>query len=430
MLPLLLQFLLIATAAPAEPSAAPERGQEELTARYREFETALQRAADVLKTTDADRAALLLLVLSRSRNGLVAGEMTELTAKLKAGEWTDAIKGQESVRGELVELMKLLTSEDEARRRSEQRERLEKYLAEVKTLRDDQKRLRARTERADARVDPTPAKNKQNDLADRAKKLTDALGKEESKGADGGANAGKSGDGSSGDAAGGPGRKNLEAARRAMEAARDQLEKKRTEKASAEQDEAVRELEKAVAELEEILRQMREAERQQLLSSLESRFRKMLEVQKIVLESSTRLDGTPKEKRTRVDVQKAAALAPREKEIVAEGERTLLLLQEDGTAIVFPEAVLQVRDDASLIAALLAEGDVSALTRRLEADVVALLEEMIAAVQKERRESQGKSSGEGGGGDGPSPLLERIAELKMIRSMQQRVFERTERLAR
>ena len=89
------------------------------------------------------------------------------------------------------------------------------------------------------------------------------------------------------------------------------------------------------------------------------------------------------------------------------------------------------------VAKRLSEEKVGELTQAVIDDIVAALEEMIAALQKaqqeaeERRNQQSPPPGQGGGGD-PSnqPLVNQIAELKMIRALQMRVNTRTQRFAK
>src|SRR5690606_28661736 len=90
-----------------------------------------------------------------------------------------------------------------------------------------------------------------------------------------------------------PARKRIQAAEQRMREAQKRLEEAKREESLEEQEKAREELAKAKAELEEILRQMREEEVGRMLSLLEGRFRKMLEMQLKVYESTKRLDRIP-----------------------------------------------------------------------------------------------------------------------------------------
>ena len=82
-----------------------------------------------------------------------------------------------------------------------------------------------------------------------------------------------------------------------MQDAQKKLEEAKRKESVEDQRAAREELEKAKAELEEILRQLREEEIARTLAMLEARFRKMLEMQLAVYESTRRLDQLPEDKR-------------------------------------------------------------------------------------------------------------------------------------
>ncbi len=227
-------------------------------------------------------------------------------------------------------------------------------------------------------------------------------------------------------------RKRVQAAQEKMDAARQKLEKAQRQGAVEEQEAAIRELEQAKAELEEILRQLREEELERMLAVLESRFRKMLQAQLEVYEGTKRVDSKPAEDRDRDDEIEAGRLGRKESTIVIEAESALAVLREEGSAVAFPEAVEQMRDDMELIVRRLAQADVGDITQSIEEDVIAALEEMIDSLQKAQQDLE-KEKQQGQPQEGESqepPLIDTIAELKMIRSLQMRVNMRTKRLAR
>lgn len=218
-----------------------------------------------------------------------------------------------------------------------------------------------------------------------------------------------------------------------MREAQKRLEEAKREESLEEQEKAREELAKAKAELEEILRQMREEEVGRMLSLLEGRFRKMLEMQLKVYESTKRLDRIPEADRGRDFAILANNLSGDERKIALEADKALLLLQEEGSSIAFPETVEQIRDEMNLVSDRLAEVKVGILTQQSQEEIIAALEEMIAALQKaqqdqEQRQQQQQQQQQMQPGD--PALVDRLAELKMIRSLQMRVNTRTQRLAR
>jgi hypothetical protein len=244
-----------------------------------------------------------------------------------------------------------------------------------------------------------------------------------------------------------PIRDRLENARRRMEEAEQKLREAEREGALDMQEEALAELERAKAELERILRQLREEEKQRMLVRLEARFLKMQQMQREVHEGTVRLDKVPIEDRDQSHESEAERLANKEKLITVEADKPMLLLKEDGTAVVFPEALRQMRDDMQQIADRLGQARVDQITQVIESDVIAAIEEMLGAVRRAQRE-QGKDAanqdtkkkqnkknqpGQKKQDDQQReapPLVDTLAELRMIRAMQKQINDRTERYSK
>ncbi len=228
-----------------------------------------------------------------------------------------------------------------------------------------------------------------------------------------------------------PAQKRLEQAQQRMKEAQQKLEEAKRSDAQEKQAEAIKELEQAKADLEEILRQLREEEVSRTLAMLEGRFRKMLDQQVEVYEGTKRLDKVPQPERDRDDEIEAGRLSGKERQIATEADKALEVLREEGSAVSFPEAVIEMRDDMESVIKRLAEAKVGELTQGIEKDIIAALEEMIAALQKAQKEMENKDKqGEPQqGGQEESPLVDTLSELKMIRALQMRVNTRTERYA-
>jgi hypothetical protein len=230
-----------------------------------------------------------------------------------------------------------------------------------------------------------------------------------------------------------PAQERVKAAQQKMEQAKQKLEKAQREGAIEDQEQAIRELEQAKADLEKILRQLREEEQERTLAMLEARFRKMLEWQLAVYEGTRRLDSVPAAKRGRNEEIAAGRLSRDESKILVEADKALEILHEEGSAVAFPEAVEQMREDIDQVVIRLAEAKVDNLTQGIEEDIITALEEMIAALQKAQKDLQQKKPppppGQGGQPQDP-PLIDMLAELKMIRALQMRVNTRTGRYTR
>ncbi len=230
-----------------------------------------------------------------------------------------------------------------------------------------------------------------------------------------------------------PARQRIQAAEEKMRRAQQQLEEAKRKEAVEEQEEARKLLEEAKAELEEILRQLREEEIERMLAMLEGRFTKMLQMQLRVYEGTLRLDRIPKESRGREFDVRSGNLSFDQRKIAFEAEKALTLLREEGSSVAFPEAVDQMREDMNQVAARLAQSKTGRITQPIEEDIIAALEEIIEALKKAQEDPEDQPPMDGQppppGQPQDQPLVDQIAELKMIRALQVRVNKRTTRYA-
>ncbi len=217
-----------------------------------------------------------------------------------------------------------------------------------------------------------------------------------------------------------------------MQQAEQKLRDAERREAEQEQREAQRELEAARAELERILRQIREEEMEKLLAKLAARFRDMLAAQQSIYDDTTDIFKQATESASRNLMLQAIRLSRRESELVRDAEKALTLLREDGTSIAFPETTEQIADDMRSVTTRLAATDTGPITQTVELDIIAALEDMIESLDQARDELAQKPDasppGGGGGSPGESPLVSKIAELRMIRTLQARVYKRTQDL--
>jgi hypothetical protein len=251
-----------------------------------------------------------------------------------------------------------------------------------------------------------------------------------SKGSQSQGSKGQSG-GESGEESGEEGAGQIEEASEEMEEAKEDLDEEKSDDAAEDQKEALSKLEQARRELEEILRQLREEERDAILAALEARLHRMLQRQKVINKATVRLSEIPEEKRTRTEELEAVTFSKVETGLANQANAALAILKEEGTAVAFPEAIMEVREDMKTVAALLAKANTGDFTQSVEIDIVKALEEMIEALQQERQNSAQQSGKQDQDGTPQDPaLIELLAELKMIRSMQIRVNNRTDRVSK
>ena len=226
-------------------------------------------------------------------------------------------------------------------------------------------------------------------------------------------------------------KKQIQEGQEKQQQAEENIEKGKNEQASGDQNDAIKKLEEAKKELERLLRQLREEEVERILAQLQQRCEKMLAMQQLVLAGTERVDksitSNADKTPTRENKQDSLKLSDNEGDIVVEATRAIEILEAEGSAIAFPEVFQQVREDMKHVQRRLGVTDTGEVTHRIEVDIIDTLKEMIEALKKKRQENQAKP-----GESGPPPppqdqkLLDKIAELKMIRSMQVRINGRTE----
>jgi hypothetical protein len=210
--------------------------------------------------------------------------------------------------------------------------------------------------------------------------------------------------------------------------AAEDLDKPEPQEASKDQQKAIDELEQAQQQLEQVLEQLRRQQQEEILRGLESRFRAMLAKQLIINSGTRALDDKGREAWTHADELALAGHAQDEDGLARDAGEALHILKEEGTTIVFPQVVEQLREDMGDVAGRLRGRDTAAFTQRIEQEIVTTLEELIDAIKQLREQLQsGQSSGGGQQQAGqPPPLLPDSAELKLLRALQQRVNTRTE----
>ena len=228
-----------------------------------------------------------------------------------------------------------------------------------------------------------------------------------------------------------PGRERIQEAVPKQEQAADDLQEKKRDQAGPKQDDAIKKLNDAIKELEKRLKQLREEEAMRQLAGLEARCNRMLQLQTAVYEATKLIDSAVQKAggtKATADIQKAQSQADREREIVVEADKTLDLLKAEGSAVAFAGVLQEVRVDMAGVQQRLTGADVGAVTQEVESNIIALLKEMAAALKKQQQDMQQQQQQQQQSQSGPQPnqaLVNKIAELKLIRSLQSQVNSRT-----
>jgi hypothetical protein len=214
--------------------------------------------------------------------------------------------------------------------------------------------------------------------------------------------------------------------------AEDELKKPDRDKSAENVAKAIDDLEKLKKELEKRLRQLREEELERLLANLQSRCERMLAMQIAVYDGTKRVYGVVQtyadKKPTRAEEQASQKLSTDEGNIVKLANSTLQLLEAEGSAVAFFGALDGLRDDMVNVEKRLDKYDVSPFTQRIEEDIIAQLKEMIESLKKAQQDMKDKKNNPPPPSNGqppPQKLLDLLAELKLLRSMQMQVNKRT-----
>ena len=230
-----------------------------------------------------------------------------------------------------------------------------------------------------------------------------------------------------------PGQSQIAKAQQQMENAANRLQNQDAEGANREQNEAIKNLNEALEEIENRLSQLKEETQEEKLARLEARFTEMLARQQVVSAQTLELDekqiatGTLR----RSDRLALAKLAAEENALAEMSQEAYDLLVEDGTSVVFPRIVEDLKTDLQQCADGLKKQRTDSLTQLVQSEVETTLEELISALQRAQKEKQENDEGggsSGGGGGGNQPLLPPSAELKALRSAQMRVNRRTKQV--
>jgi hypothetical protein len=125
-------------------------------------------------------------------------------------------------------------------------------------------------------------------------------------------------------------------------------------------------------------------------------------------------------------------MSTEQREIAMMAQRALMLLREDGSSVAFPETVEQMAEDMNQVASRLSAAKTGKITQEIEEDIIDTLDYMIEALVKAQDDlDSGEGGGGGGGGEaGDEALVDQLAEIKMIRGLQQRIHKRHKRYAR
>jgi hypothetical protein len=414
--------------------------QERLAAQYRSFELAMLHLAQRLersnKPGDRERAGILKEAINKSSEVGISHKFETLIGLLRTtkaasiAELSEAMTQSKMLADEIQVILDILLTDNREAQLKKQIEHLQRLKEELGKIIHQQKVVRVQTETG--KLEKQSLGSAQNLVTKATQKLAQSMGKPSA-----GKNHGERPEPDQNNSSGSsdkdgqsqqpPGRKQIQEATENQKRAESEIAKNKRDSASSHQDKAIQKLEEAKKRLEELLRQLREEEMQRLLAALEARCRHMLELQIEVYQGTVGLEKAIAQNQDKVadrsQQQRSLKLSDREMAIIQEAKKGLEILEAEGSGVAFPEVFGQVLDDATHVARRLGKVDVGPVTQAIEQDIIASLKEMIAALKK--AQSNGGGGGGSSGGARNRTLIDLLAELKMIRSLQLRVNQRT-----
>ena len=226
-----------------------------------------------------------------------------------------------------------------------------------------------------------------------------------------------------------PGQQSVQQAQQQMQGASGNLRKQEPKQATRKQQKAVDDLKKALEEIERRLAQLRREMQAEKLAALEAHFRAMLEVQKPITVATKNYDRIRAQRQwTRPELLDVSKLSVKERELSVMAQQALDILVEDGTSVIFPRVVEQLRDDLVSTSDLIKAHKTGGYTQGLQREIENTLKELIDALEQAQKQQEPSDQPPGDPPTGPEeepPLLPTSAELKLLRSAQLRVNRRT-----
>ncbi len=471
-----LLIVLTATLSAGSEQDNPASGLETLrndqlavSGRYDRFERLLHQMADLLGHEDPERAELLRRAISRGREQSISRQLSRIADDLAEGNLGRAVEEQEQVLDALGLLLKLLQSEDRRSELEKERERLNRLLRNVDQALSEQKSARAAARNAPAPSSAAPGQQRALDHVEQILKSIHRHDRSASAGSSSDADGGDtsetdsdrqdsesdssaspsdsnsspaspseakssdtSGEEPSSDRSGSstPGTEQIAQARQQMQEALKRLQEQQRDEALQEQDGAVQSLQEAIEQLRKLLRQLREEEKEMILASLEARFQRLLAGQTQIYDDTMDLAETPPDRWLDTMFAHSREMARRQTELHEDCRQLLELLHEDGTSVAIVLSVEDICTDMETVADRLRDAQVGPLTQDIEKDIIDALGELIAATQQEMQDMQSESNAEAPSGSAAEkpPLVQLIAEIKVLRSLQLRINRRTDRI--
>ncbi|HEX8525052.1 MAG TPA: hypothetical protein VF669_22565 [Tepidisphaeraceae bacterium] len=400
----------VAPTTQVTPQDQIQFAQKNIQAQMKELEERMFHLAELIRASEADNSAKLLMAVSKARQSLIVEQMKDVLDFIGTKDFSKAAGEQKEVLKKLDELKKLLLATDlDLQMQLEQLKKLNEAIKKLDIAIKEQKRQQAETNNiAAAQKQNKPVEDKKfeqgkNDQ-NQNKKNTDNI------------NAMMKDLGEKGQKAA----QSLSNASGTMTKASGSLGSKKGGDALTQQTDAVKQLEEAKKELEaqrkKLLEEIERLVRKQIIANLTEMLDRQVAVRQATASLYPRAEAQDREALLRVK-----QLATAEGHIVNICEQTVELIEETQFSLALPPALQSIGRRCTVIQNDLTQGranqNVIAAEQQVERDLKDLIETFKELAKSTAKPSQCK----GCGGD-KNKLL---AELKVLKMLQVRVNEET-----
>lgn len=229
------------------------------------------------------------------------------------------------------------------------------------------------------------------------------------------------------------------AAQQSMSQAASQMSQGQQSQAQESQEEALEQLQDADEKLQQKIDELQQEQQQEKLEKIIDKLARIKNEEVEVNTSTVALDEkvTQNQPWTRRDLGNLVQAQDRQKSALLDTSDILKEVEEDN-AKVFSYALRIIADRMDESHQGLMERQTGAITQTAQQRAIAMLSDLVEALEEEKNkdkkkkedEQQSGGGGGGGGGEGEAKLIPPMAELKMLRIMQTEILQATEKVAR
>jgi hypothetical protein len=392
--------------------------QEEIRQQLNRLERKLTKQAEKTQSDDPVAADAMKEALDKSQQENIGGKMSEAASKIRGNKLADAGLDQSQVGQSLREMVESLEN-----RREQDLKRLIKNLKQAEEdlagIREEQKKLRKETEEASKEPDPEKREEELRRLSQRqeelrkkseefARRLSQLQAKKASQ------SAGR-------------------AASR-MNDATGQMAQGEGGNAEEQQDQAEEQLEDAANQLAEARQEAEQQLANEQLAKVADTIKLIHQRQIALKDDVARLDGIREKegKLTRGQIQSLLGLSRAEKGLADE---SAALKEQLAEAKVFQLVIEEAVDQMNKGSAKLAEKETGLTVQKPLDKARQKFEQLIDSLRKDPNQrkgrkgnqQEGQGEGEGGGGSGGDGIPS-IAQIKLLKSLQQEILGDTKSL--